>query len=173
MRSFDLPVLSLSLVFAACSPSTDTKPPDNAGDIRVTDAGTPRKARGDDYEYVTERPLAIVALAEARGLPSDVARSAVDRIADALDVCATEQASAGKLTDGASRIIAVVAQDGTISGTNVTVSPPESGVQANALLCLVAPVRSLSFPPTTSTAQRALAIEAMWGRDVPHSKPKR
>jgi hypothetical protein len=160
------------LAAAACSPSTDARPPDNAGDIRVVDAGA-SKARGDDYEYVSERPLAIVALAESRGMTADLAHAAVDRVADALDVCATEQASAGKLADGASRIIAVVAQDGTISGTNVTVSPPESGVQANALLCLVAPVRSLTFPPTTSTTQRAIAIEALWGRDVPHSKPKR
>jgi hypothetical protein len=160
------------VLVGACSPSTDARPPDNAGDIRVVDASAP-KGGGGDYEYISERPLAVVALAESRGMTPELAHAAVDRVADSLDVCATAQASAGKLVDGASRIIAIVGQDGAISGTNVTVSPPESGVQANALLCLVAPVRSLTFPPTTSTAQRALAIEAIWGRDVPHSKKRR
>lgn len=166
-----LPVQSLWVLVAACSPGVDTRPPDNAGDIRVVDAGA-QKSKGDrDYEYVTERPLAVVALAESRGMSADLAHAAVDRVADALDVCATEQATAGKLVDGASRVIAIVAPDGSVAGVNVTFSEG-SGVAANGVLCFVAPIKSLTFPPTTSTAQRGLAVEAVWGRDVPHSKPK-
>lgn len=164
-------VSSLSLLVVACSPGVDTRPPDNAGDIRVVDASAP-KTGPRDYDYVTERPLAVVALAEARGMSPELAHAAIDRVADALDVCATEQASAGKLVDGASRVIAIVAPDGSIAGVNVTFSEGD-GVARNGVLCFVAPIKSLTFPPTTSTAQRGLAVEAVWGRDVPHSKPKR
>lgn len=159
---------ALVLFAGACSPGVDAQPPENAGDVHVVDAGAPKQKA--DYEYVSERPLAVVALVGARGLASDVARSAVDRVADALDVCATSQASAGKLVDGASRVVAVVAQDGTVSGVEVKFSA-EPGAAANGVLCFVAPIRSLAFPPTTSNDERKFALEAIWGRDVPHSKP--
>lgn len=173
-RSPGLPVQSFLLLLCACSPAPDARAPDNAGDIRVVDGGSNAPKTGAherDYDYVAERPLAVVALAEARGLSADVAHAAVDRVADALDVCATEQATAGKLADGASRVLAIVAQDGSVSGVNVTFSSG-AGVAANGVLCFVAPIRSLVFPPTTSNDQRGIAVEAVWGRDVPHSKPK-
>src|SRR5262249_11265894 len=91
------------------------------GDIVVRDAAAPSTSE-NTYEYTTERPFAIVGLAEARGMPKEIARAAVDRIADTLDVCATEQARAGKLVDGASRVVAIVGKDGAVAGVNVTFS---------------------------------------------------
>jgi hypothetical protein len=33
-------------------------------------------------------------------------------------------------------------------------------------------MKSLTFPPTDSDAQRGLAVEAIWGRDIPRSAKK-
>jgi hypothetical protein len=113
------------------------------------------------YEYVAKRPLAVVALAEARGIPPDVARLAVDQIADSLDVCTTEQGSGGTVPRGAARVIAQVGQSGAVEATSVHIDPG-AGVPAAALLCLVAPIRQLAFPAADAGA-RGLAIEALWG----------
>jgi hypothetical protein len=121
----------------------------------------PATRTADGYEYVAKRPLAVVALAEARGIPLDVARVAVDQIADALDVCTTEQGSGGTVPRGAARVIAQVGQSGAVEATSVRVDPG-AGVPAAALLCLVAPVRRLGFPAADAGA-RGLAIEALWG----------
>jgi hypothetical protein len=161
---------ALFLATLACSgTSTAPKvPDDNAGDIRVADAGA-RAASGESYAYVTERPLAIVGLAEARGMSDELAKRAADVIADRLDVCATEQASANKLVDGAARIVAIIDKGGAVTGTNVKVDP--EAATGNALLCVVSPIKQLTFPPTDSSSQRGFAVEAMWGRGIPHSKP--
>ena len=163
-------LVSLARALVACSGATTTaKPPDdNAGDIRVVDAGS---GKSDSYAYVTERPLAIVGLAEARGMSDELAKRVADVIADRLDVCATEQASANKLVDGAVRVVAIVDKGGVVAGTSVKVDP--EAATGNALLCVVAPIKQLTFPPTTSASQRGFAVEAMWGRAIPHSKPAR
>jgi hypothetical protein len=128
-------------------------------DVVVTDAGS---AGGDQgYVYVARRPLGVVGLAESRGLDADVARGAVEHLADALDTCATEEGRKGTLVNGAARIVAQVDPDGRVAGTNVRIDPG-TGVAQNAVVCLVAPVNMLVFPPSDAGA-RGFAIEAIWG----------
>jgi len=121
--------------------------------------------RSQGYDYVAKRPLAVVALAEARGLDPLVAKAAVDRLADSLDTCATDQGRKGALVDGAARIAVQIDGDGNIAGTNVRVDPG-AGVAETAVLCFVAPVKMLTFPPADAGA-RGFAVEALWGRVIP------
>jgi hypothetical protein len=127
-------------------------------DVRVADAG-PGGVQG--YEYVARRALGVVALAEARGIDPPVARAAVDRLADALDTCATDEGRKGTLTDGAARVIAQIAPDGSVAQTTLRVDPG-SGIMQKAIVCLVAPVKMLGFSAIDGGA-RAIAIEAIWG----------
>jgi hypothetical protein len=113
---------------------------------------------------VAKRPQAIVALAEARGIDQDVARAAIDRVADALDACAAEQSRRGALTNGAARVVAQIDERGLVSGTNVKIDPGP-GVVTTAVACFVAPMKMLVFPPTDGgTAPRGIAVEALWGQ---------
>lgn len=127
----------------------------------VVQNGTASRAP-DGYEYVAKRPLAVVGLAEARGVPLDVARIAVDRVADALDICTTEQGRSGTVPRGAARVIAQISASGAVEATSLRLDPGV-GVPAAALLCLVAPTRSLTFP-AIDAGTRGLAIEALWGQ---------
>jgi len=140
----------------------DVVPQSHDVQVRGTDGTNPAM---QGYEYVAKRPLAVVALAEARGLDPVVAHAAVDRLADALDTCATEQAHKGALVDGAARVAVQIDGDGNIAGTHVRFDPGP-GVAENAVLCFVAPVKMLSFPPTDAGA-RGFAVEALWGRVIP------
>ncbi|MGA7118813.1 MAG: hypothetical protein WBY94_01885 [Polyangiaceae bacterium] len=131
-------------------------------DVRVIDASA--ESNGG-YEYVARRPLALVALAEARGIDPAVARQAVDHLADALDACATEQGRNGPPVQGAARLVASIEPDGNIGAPNVRVDPGP-GVAESAVVCLVAPARLLMFPPVDA-GLRGIAIEALWGRVIP------
>jgi hypothetical protein len=142
--------------------------PENAGDIHVTDAHADPNG-GGGYEYVTERPLAIIALAEARNIPKDVARAAVDKLADRLDICVTEHGNGGVAPGGAVRVVAIIAKDGSVRIGPVRFDADDGGA-STAAVCLIAPMTELVFPATADGAQRGLAIEAMWGSGVPHSK---
>jgi hypothetical protein len=117
------------------------------------------------YEYVARRPLSLVALAEARGIAPDVARRAVDQLADALDTCVTLRGRTGAHVDGAARLVAAVDDDGSVGRPNVRIDPGD-GVAESAVVCLVAPARLLVFPAADAGA-RGIAIEALWGRIVP------
>ena len=118
----------------------------------------------DRYVYVARRPMAAVALAEARGLGDDDVRRVVDHLADALDACVRDQARRGTPASGAARVVADVDDGGLIGSPRVTVSPGP-GAQAGALLCVVAPLRMSSFLPRSGDAgaTRGLALEANWG----------
>jgi len=129
----------------------------------VIDAGA-AYAKGDPqgYEYIAKRPVAVVALAEARSIPAEDAHAAVDRLADALDACVTERGRHGPLVQGAARIVAQVGNSGTVEATKLRIDPGP-GVAESALLCLVAPIKLLSFPAADGGV-RGFAIEALWGR---------
>ncbi len=131
-------------------------------DVQVADAGPGGSSQG--YDYVAKRPLAIVGLAEARGIDPNVARAAVDRIADALDACAKEQGRRGTLTTGAARVVAQIDERGIVSGTNVKIDPGP-GVVTTAVACFVAPTKMLVFPPVEAGAtERGIAVEALGGQ---------
>ena len=123
----------------------------------MTDAGG---VAPDAYVYVARRAHGVVALAEARNMTNDEARIIVDRIADELETCAGRLEQDGSLVDGATRIVAVAQPTGP-PAMNVRLAPG-GPVAQNALLCLVAPVRAITFPPS-KTGAPGLAIEATWG----------
>ncbi len=126
-------------------------------------ASAPGPARGTEgYDYVARRPLAVVALAEARGVAPETARAAVDRLADRLDACVTDQARSGGHVEGAARVIAQIGANGDVTATSVRIDPGEGAAQT-AVVCLVAPMKLLTFPPGEGAA-RGIAIEALWGR---------
>jgi len=158
--------------FLACVPWACAGAADGARDVVpkshdvVVDAGG---ATGDPqgYEYVAKRTVAVVALAEARAIAPEVARAAVDRLADALDACVTERSHHGPLVQGAARIVAQVGNSGAVEATNVRIDP-RPGVAESALICLVAPAKLLMFPAADGGV-RGFAIEALWGRPIgPH-----
>jgi hypothetical protein len=147
----------LALMSCAAGGARDTVP--ESRDVRVLDAGPSESAGG--YEYVARRPFCVVALAEARGIGPDVAREAIDRLADTLDACMVEQGRRGSRTDGAARVVAPIEPSGRVGAPTVRIDAGV-GVAQSAVLCLVAPVRMLAFPPFDGGA-RGIAVEALWG----------
>jgi len=126
----------------------------------VVDGGA-AAADPQGYEYVAKRTVAVVALAEARAIPPETARAAVDRLADALDACVTERGHHEPLVRGAARVVVQVGGGGAVEATNLRVDPGP-GVAESALICLVAPLKLLMFPAADGGA-RGFAIEALWG----------
>lgn len=128
------------------------------------DAPAPPPSK-DAYEYVARRPLGSVGLAEGRGLSRAVAQRATDAVADSMQRCAADLATKGKLVHGAARVVARIGPDGYLAGLQVKVAPG-ADVAANAILCFIAPVKTLVFPPGDADAgasPRGLALEAAWG----------
>jgi hypothetical protein len=144
-------------IAAACGGGRDVVPEthDVRGDQKPSTAQ-------DGYDYVARRSLGVVGLAEARGIPADVAARAVDRVADQLDACEKDLRSQDRFVPGAIRIVAMIDDRGAVEGVNVKISD-DKGAAANAILCVVAPVRLLTFPPNDGDAgARGIAIEASW-----------
>ena len=148
----------------ACGGTRDIVPETHdvrAGAVTHPDGGG--SGGGEGYVYIAKRPLGAVALAEARGMSDEIASRAVDHLADALDTCATELGRQGKLVDGAARVVVMIGNDGTVAGLNVKLSPG-SAVAANAILCLITPLKLTTFPVVQGDAgARGMAIESTWG----------
>jgi hypothetical protein len=126
----------------------------------VGGAATAQSAEG--YDYVARRPLAVVALAEGRGLDPVIARAAIDRLADRLDACVTDEAGkGGGRVEGAARVVAQIGANGAVAATQVRIDPGGNGA-ASAVVCLVAPMKLLTFPPADHEG-RGIAVEALWG----------
>ena len=164
---------AFSFLFAcgpvACGSSRSTVEAMPSRDVRVADGGASGDTQG--YEYVAKRPLAVVALAEARGIDAAVARAAMDRLADEMDACATEEGRRGTLVEGAARVVAQIDDGGIVAGTSMRVNPG-AGVAQEAVVCFLAPVKLLVFPPVDGKtaspgAARGMAVEAIWGKVVP------
>ena len=115
------------------------------------------------YLYVARRPLGFVALANQTGIGDEAGRRVADHLADALDACATNLAAKGRLVEGTIRLDASVADDGSLRVGHVTVAPGD-GVAANALLCVMAPLRltAIAAAPGDAGARR-FALDARWG----------
>ena len=132
-------------------------------DVRGVDPHDAPPAK-DAYEFVARRPLGTVALAEGRGLSRDTAERATNSVADAMQRCAADLAAQRKLVKGAARVVALIAPEGNLSGLQVKVAPG-ADVAANAILCFIAPIKSLTFPVSDADAgsgQRGIAFEAAW-----------
>jgi hypothetical protein len=149
-----------SAVCPACASGTRDVVPETR-DVQV--AATP--ATGSST-YVARRTLGFVALTRQTGLGAEIGGRAVEHLADALDVCATNLAAKGRLVDGAIRIDAIVAAGGSVAITHVTVAPGDA-VAANALLCVMAPLKLMTFSPEPDARNdggaRSFAIDASWG----------
>lgn len=154
-------IFSFCLLVAACGNGRDVVPESRDVHTPVDVPSTTKPQTSDAYEYVARRPLGTVALAEGRGLSPELSSGAIDRLADMLQSCAGELQRQGKLVSGAVRVIAQIGPDGLVTGVNVKVAP---GATANALLCVIAPVKLLTFPPSSADAGalRGMAIEAAW-----------
>jgi hypothetical protein len=128
---------------------------------RIVDGAAPGSP--ESYDYVARRPLGAVALAEARGIDEATARSAIDHLADALDGCVTERRRRGGLVAGAARVIVQIASDGEVAAAQLKMDPGLApGATETAVLCLVAPVKMLTFH-AVDAGGRGIAIEAVWG----------
>jgi hypothetical protein len=157
LTALRFPGLAAALLCAACGANTRDVVPESH-DTVVAPQPAARAAGG--YEYVAKRPLAMVALAEARGVPADAAQAAIDHLADALDACVTERSAGGSIS-GAARLVAQIDGNGQVANTSLRVDPG-AGVAPTAVLCLVAPARMLTFPAADASL-RGMAIEALWG----------
>jgi hypothetical protein len=123
------------------------------------------------YAYVAKRAHSIIGLAEARNLPDDVARAAVDRLADGLETCVREEACRNTVgSSGAARIAVHIDGGGAVRETAVRLSS-ETGAARVGALCLVVPMRLMTYPPNGSGSDRGLAVEALWTCASPPGSP--
>ena len=158
------PFVSAVAIFFSCAASCgggrDVVP--ETHDVR---GDTKPSSAQDGYDYVARRPMGTVGLAEARGLSADVAARAIDRVADQLNACEKDLRNQNRFVAGAIRIVAIIDDRGAVEGVNVKLSD-DKGAAANAILCVVAPVRLLTFPPNDGDAgARGIAIEASWNAE--------
>lgn len=125
-------------------------------DVRVQPGGDAGATPSNEaYAYVARRPHGVVALAEAREMSEEESHAIIEKLANDLESCAARLESERTLVEGAARIVAVAQPSGP-PGLNVKLSPG-GDVAQNALMCLIAPIRSLPF------AKGGLAIEYTWG----------
>ena len=117
--------------------------------------------RGDGYAYVARRLHAAVGLVGAHYLKEDDAQRIVDRVADELESCARRLEGSGALVEGAASLVAIAGGRGSTEISDIRFSPG-GAVAANALECIVAPLRASPFPPGSDAGIPAVAIEATW-----------
>jgi hypothetical protein len=150
---------AFAILLIACSPAGRDVVTDSH-DVRVTpDAGATRS--NDGYAYVVRRPHGAVGLVGAHFMKDDEARRIVDRIADDLETCARRLEQRGELVEGAVQLVAVTGSRGSAEVTDVRFAPG-GPVAANALECIIAPLRATPFPTITPAGLPAVAIEATW-----------
>jgi len=120
----------------------------------------------EGYEYVVKKPHGVVALAESRGISKDAAKDAIDRLAASFDNCLAKLEKQAPLKQGAARIIVPVDDVGLVSEPLVKLSDTTPDTKVTTLLCLVAPLKMLTFPPpgpgSPEAGTRGMAVEATW-----------
>lgn len=153
------PATCLIFLLVHCSPGNSRDVVPDSRDVRlVPDAGPPADAGATDgYQYVAKRPHASLGLVGSRNAKVEDVQRAVDRIADDLDACATRLQERGALVEGALQLVVVGSENGKAEVTDVRLAPG-GPVAANALECVIAPLRATSLTPSFT-----LAIEATWG----------
>jgi hypothetical protein len=114
------------------------------------------------YAWVAKRAHGAIGVAGARNVDEETARAIVERLADDLEACARRLETQGSLVDGAARYVAAGGPRGAGEIGDMQLAPG-SPVAANALLCLVAPVRAATFPAASDGGVPALLLEATWG----------
>ena len=144
------------------TPGRDVVPDsrDVRGDADGVDAGA--RPPADAYTYVARRPHGAVGLVGAHFMSDADAQRIVDRVADDLESCARRVEQRGALVEGALQLVAVTGSRGTAEISDVRFAPG-GPVAANALECIIAPLRATTFPAATKSGVPAVAIEATWG----------
>ncbi len=142
-----------------CPPGRDVVP--ETRDVRgaALDASAP--PRTDGYAYVVRRPHGAVGLVGAHYMKDDEAHRIVERVADELESCARRLDERGGLVEGAVQLVAITGPHGTAEVTDIRFAPG-GPVAANALECIVAPLRASPFPAGTDAGLPAVAIEVTW-----------
>ncbi len=156
-------VVALAGALVGCpTPGRDVVP--ESRDVRgdAVDAGAGAHPPADAYTYVARRPHGAVGLVGAHFMSDADAQRIVDRIADDLETCARRVEQRGELVEGALQLVAVTGSRGTAEISDVRFAPG-GPVAANALECIIAPLRANSFPAATKAGVPAVAIEATWG----------
>ena len=150
-----------ALAAAGCpTPGRDVVP--ESRDVRGASADAAASVGKDDYVYVVRRSHGDVGLVGAHFMSDADAKRIVDRIADDLETCARRVEERGELVSGAIQLVAVTGSRGTAEVTDMKLAPG-GPVAANALECIVAPLRASTLPTATNAGVPALAIEATWG----------
>jgi len=155
-------IVATAIALAGCpSPGRDVVP--ESRDVRgdAVDAGAGAHP-ADAYTYVARRPHAAVGLVGAHFMSDADAQRIVDRVADDLESCARRVEQRGELVEGALQLVAVTGSRGTAEISDVRFAPG-GPVAANALECIIAPLRASTFPAATKAGVPAVAIEATWG----------
>jgi hypothetical protein len=153
--------LALACALTACpTPGRDVVP--ETHDVRGATADATPPPRTDGYAYVARRPHGAVGLVGAHFMTDADARRIVDRVADDLEACARRLEQRRELVEGALQLVAVTGSRGTAEITDVRFAPG-GPVAANALECIVAPLRANAFPSASTAGVPAVAIEATWG----------
>jgi hypothetical protein len=161
VRRYARQLLPLLLGITGCAAGGRDVVPESQ-DVRVEGRSPTTPGDSSGYVYVAKRPLAVVALAEARGIPDDVGRAVVDRLADALDACTTEQARKGTMVSGAARAVALIDDQGNVR-PDMLVKVDPAAASSTAMLCLAWPMKQLTFVANNGAGQRGFALEALWG----------
>ncbi|MCL2724050.1 MAG: hypothetical protein FWD69_06390 [Polyangiaceae bacterium] len=117
----------------------------------------------DGYVYVATRAHAVVGVVGARQITVPEASRIADLIANELESCAVSKERDGTLAVGAASLVLVATARGTVV-SDLRLSPG-GPVAANALECLVAPVRTIQLP-STDAGITALALDATWNPAV-------
>jgi hypothetical protein len=151
-----------AVALAACpGPGRDIVP--ETREVRVTDADASADAKKDAYAYVARRAHAAIGLVGAHDMPQEEARRVVDRVADDLEACARRVEQRGDLARGAAQLVIIAGPRGNAEVTDMRLEPG-GPIAANALECIVAPLRATAMTPAPAGARPpALAIEATWG----------
>lgn len=154
------------VVVSACSPPRDVVT--DSHDVRVTSDASATPQRQDGYAYVTRRAHAAVGLIGARFMSEADAHRIVDRIADDLETCAKRLESRNDLVEGAVSLVAFTGPRGNAEISDIRFAPG-GPVAANALECIVSPLRTTTFPAVLKAGLPAVAIEATWAPNRPGS----
>jgi hypothetical protein len=157
--------IAFAVAIAGCpGPARDVVPEthDVRGDVTPDAGAAHAPPEQSPYVYVARRPHAAVGLVGAHFMSDADAVRIVDRVADDLEACARRVEQRGELASGAVQLVAVTGSRGTAEVTDMRLSPG-GPVAANALECIVAPLRATTLPAANKAGVPALAIEATWG----------
>ncbi len=150
----------VAMIAIGCSPNVRDVVPESR-DVRGAEVDASVPPPSDGYAYVARRAHGAVGLVGSHFMSPDDARRLVDRIADDLEACAARLEQRGDLAEGALQLVAISGARGTAEVTDIRFAPG-GPVAANALECIVAPLRASPFPGPTAAGSPALAIEATW-----------